>query len=285
MGDLREFVAGGLGGVVGITVCQPLDMIKVRLQSSGKVFGRQRSNIQIMASIAKKEALSSLWKGMSVPLYSNALQNAFVFHAYSQAVKALASGERESGSPPLGTVFASGCIAGAAQALITTPVEHVKIRSQMQRAKPGSVGYVTPRTIVAHLARRQGFRGVFSGLAATVLRDTPSYGVYFFLYDFTRELMTPNSRQTGSDGPLHHLLAGGVAGVGAWASIYPVDVVKTRIQASELGTKRSFLECAREIHRENGVSGFGRGFSSCLLRAFMMNSVIFAIYEFTLKLL
>ena len=157
-----------------------------------------------------------------------------MFQVYGSALKAL-SPERET----LGAVAAAGCFAGAVQSLLSAPVEHIKIRSQMQRARPGSVGFVPASGMVAKVVKAGGIPALFTGLSATFLRDIPSYGVYFVLYDWTGQAMA-ESLGDGL-GPLEHLVAGGVAGSGAWASIYPVDVVKTRIQSSSLDGRATFL--------------------------------------------
>ncbi len=76
------------------------------------------------------------------------------------------------------------------------------------------------------------------------------------------------------------LLAGGGAGVLSWASIIPVDVIKTRIQN---GFQGGSLECARTILREEGPKGLFRGAAPCLLRAFPVNACTFFVYEETMR--
>ena len=112
----------------------------------------------------------------------------------------------------------------------------------------------------------------------------PTVGAYFYLYEALRRAMVPEG---GIGGPAEHLVAGGVAGALAWACIYPIDVVKTRVQAqdSSAGRRKGLLGCSRAIWREAGVKGFTRGLGSCLARAFALNSVIFVVYEETLKII
>ena len=85
--------------------------------------------------------------------------------------------------------------------------------------------------------------------------------------------------RSGDDrGSVDVLLAGGIAGVATWTSIYPLDVVKTVLQAqpwarnlnrSEL---RSFA-IARQIFQAGGVRAFYRGIGVCSIRAFAVNAV------------
>jgi solute carrier family 25 carnitine/acylcarnitine transporter 20/29 len=89
------------------------------------------------------------------------------------------------------------------------------------------------------------------------------------------------------------LLCGGIAGVVTWASVFPLDMVKTRLQAQPLDkgrgaslenqalleqarsrprTKNS-LEIAKDAYRTEGFKAFYRGLGICSVRAFIVNAV------------
>jgi solute carrier family 25 (mitochondrial carnitine/acylcarnitine transporter), member 20/29 len=85
------------------------------------------------------------------------------------------------------------------------------------------------------------------------------------------------------------LISGGIAGVVTWLSIYPLDVIKTRLQTQPAWTaehqrllpgnneslprQQSSLSVARGIWQTTGVVGFYRGIGICSLRAFIVNAV------------
>ena len=87
------------------------------------------------------------------------------------------------------------------------------------------------------------------------------------------------------------LVAGGIAGVVTWVSIYPLDVVKTRLQTQSVeaeaqallgeqkGRRKTSLDVAKEIWRKDGLGGFYRGVGICSLRAFVVNAVQWYAYE------
>jgi solute carrier family 25 carnitine/acylcarnitine transporter 20/29 len=99
------------------------------------------------------------------------------------------------------------------------------------------------------------------------------------------------------------LLCGGLAGVITWASIFPLDVIKTRVQtqvlhvlvqhgeqSSLLGaetprTRLSSVDIARQAYRTEGAGVFFRGLGICSIRAFVVNAVQWAVYEWMMKML
>jgi solute carrier family 25 carnitine/acylcarnitine transporter 20/29 len=148
----------------------------------------------------------------------------------------------------------------------------------------------------------------------TALRDSIGYGFYFWGYELCSRWMhqvfpPPSSSQAqgggvrGSDAA-RVLLCGGMAGVITWASVFPLDVIKTRVQTQVLdgtgvgmglgeraallgggggvtGVKRRLgaWDVARETYREGGVRPFFRGLVVCSVRAFIVNAVQWAVYE------
>jgi Mitochondrial carrier protein len=70
------------------------------------------------------------------------------------------------------------------------------------------------------------------------------------------------------------LVAGGLAGCLAWASIYPLDVVKCRMQ----GQRQSMLQVLSRLRAE-GPHAFVRGMRATLYRAFLVNAAVFYGYE------
>lgn len=83
------------------------------------------------------------------------------------------------------------------------------------------------------------------------------------------------------------LLCGGIAGIATWASVFPLDVIKTRLQAqtgtypegrpllSSQGNRQalSTFHMARETYRAEGMKAFYRGLGVCSVRAFIVNAI------------
>lgn len=83
--EIHDLVAGTVGGVSGILVGQPFDLIKVRLQSGIQ----SGSAITVGKQILQKEGVLSLWKGILPPIIANVPINAIGFATYGQAQRYL----------------------------------------------------------------------------------------------------------------------------------------------------------------------------------------------------
>lgn len=82
------------------------------------------------------------------------------------------------------------------------------------------------------------------------------------------------------------LVAGGCAGVLAWAVATPMDVIKSRLQADGQGQRRyrGLLHCVVASVREEGLRVLFRGLAVNCCRAFPVNMAVFVTYEAVLRL-
>ncbi|XP_029806755.1 mitochondrial basic amino acids transporter [Suricata suricatta] len=297
-----DFLAGCAGGVAGVLVGHPFDTVKaptpattiffvdllltkvrpgpaphpatpsysappgvpsptrrgqVRLQVQSTEKPQYRGTLHCFQSIIKQESVLGLYKGLGSPLMGLTFINALVFGVQGNTLRALGR------DTPLNQ-FVAGAAAGAIQCVICCPMELAKTRLQLQDAGPGRT-YRGSLHCLAQIYRREGLRGVNRGMTSTLLRETPSFGVYFLSYDvLTRALgCEPGDRLLVPK----LLLAGGTSGILSWLSTYPVDVVKSRLQADGVrGPPRygGFVDCVRQSYRAEGWRVFTRGLASTL---------------------
>ncbi|TVU22961.1 hypothetical protein EJB05_32684, partial [Eragrostis curvula] len=297
----REFLAGGVGGMAGVLAGHPLDTLRIRLQqpppphvSPGITAARRApaSAAATLRGILRAEGPAALYRGMSAPLASVAFQNAMVFQVYAILSRSLDS-ERSISEPPSYTSVAlAGVGTGALQTLILCPVELVKIRLQLEAAghkfrRPGA--HHGPMDMARDILKREGLRGLYRGLTVTALRDAPAHGVYFWSYEYARERLHPGCRRDEDESLATMLVAGGLAGVASWVCCYPLDVVKSRLQAqtsaSAAARYRGVVDCFRKSVREEGFPVLWRGLGTAVARAFVVNGAIFSAYELALRFL
>ena len=185
-------------------------------------------------------------------------------------------------APTLSQIFLAGAGSGLINSFISGPVELAKI--QMQNQIGGAGTFRSPSDCMLQVWRKGGIIACYRGLWPTILRETPSYGVYFACFEAFRRHWTTEENE-GHLNNAQLMLAGGLSGIFAWMSTYPIDVVKTRIQAEPLldGRKTGMVACFRDIVKNEGVPGLFRGTTATIIRAFPTNAVIFSTYALTMR--
>ena len=314
---LHDLLAGGVAGSASVVVGHPFDTIKVRMQTNTSIASGGGGKLPSPLAMAR-----SLFSGMGSPLSAAAAVNAIIFGAYGSLTRLWESieGDRwrhvdkhglildgavyiedddhrnhqnvqsSMHEPPkqdIVKVFSCGSGAGALQAFVICPMEHVKCRLQVTSAYKG------PMDAAVSIVRQYGVtRGLFRGMGVTLWRETPAFGLYFATYDTIKDRVESFLREQEESHPIPaHLhawsasaLAGGLSGALTWFVIYPFDVIKSRIQTSPLerNLQRGMLTTASDIIREHGAGHMFRGLGITLVRAFPVNAIIFPVYEWVL---
>lgn len=81
---------------------------------------------------------------------------------------------------------------------------------------------------------------------------------------------------------------GGLAGEALWASSYPFDVVKSKMQSDGFGEGqkyKSMRDCFGQTYRAEGLRGFWKGIGPTLLRAMPVSAGTFATVELVMRMI
>ena len=149
--------------------------------------------------------------------------------------------------------------------------------------------YSNPLEAVRKIYHKDGFRGLNKGLIPTLWREIPAFAVYFSCYDFICQWMVERKAGTSLDelSPVSLCIAGGLGGIAAWASTYPIDVVKSRIQVDGMLGETKYhgmIDCInKSYHESRDIRVFFKGFNSTMLRAFPVNAVTFTTVALLLR--
>ncbi|XP_077996344.1 solute carrier family 25 member 45-like [Glandiceps talaboti] len=289
-----DFAAGLVGGSGGVIVGYPLDIIKTRLQTQSVGAVKYNGILDCAMKITRQESVFGFYKGMGFPLASVSLQSAVLFGAYGNVLRQLSAWRGEgSEQPPRKTdIFVAGWIAGIVQLTIACPIELVKIRLQMQTHRrgdsmvgQGSPTYKGPIHCISNIFKTEGIRGCYRGLTPHMMRDAPSFAIYFLGYDILCKQLTFEGQQRPSTWAL--LLAGGTAGCISWILVNPLDVMKNRYQADGVKHKKyhNIWHCFADSYRTGGIRVFFTGVAINCLRGFPVNAVVLGGYTLTLRVL
>jgi len=285
---IKNFFAGGFGGVCCVATGHPLDTIKVRLQTMPKPKPGEKplftGTFDCALKTIRHEGFLGLYKGMAAPIVGVTPIFAICFWGFNFGKKLQMKDPHDK--PTYLQIWNAGMIAGVFTTGIMAPGERVKCLLQIQQASGAERKYAGPIDCVRQIYKANGIRGVYKGACATLLRDVPGTGMYFLSYEFLISQFIQEG-QTRSDIGVHKILvSGGLAGMCNWGIAIAPDVLKSRLQTAPEGTyPNGVRDVFRHLMRTEGPQALFRGVVPVMLRAFPANAACFVGYEMAMRFL
>jgi len=215
------------------------------------------------------------------------------------------------------STLVAGVGSGALSSFVCAPLDLIRTRMQvwgdiqqeqeMKRARQPNSGRngptksITPAEAFRVILKKEGPKGMFRGLGATMVTVPLFWGVYFPLYDETKHLLQTSRvprEHFGVDlADYHpgvvHCMSAIFTGAVADLICNPLFVVRTRLQTQALhdltGTttpgnvassgRISMIQMASQLRAQNGMSIFWRGMTANLI-GLSHCAVQFPAYEF-----
>ncbi len=278
-----DLLAGMCAGSVNVVVGLPMDTVKVKMQTFPK---ENPAVFQCFKNTAIKEGIfRGLYAGALPSLVANVGENAVLFVAYGRCQKMWSNLLRYDSVEDMGPVAnaLSGSSAACFSAMVLCPTEHIKCQLQVRRElskKNPDMKMTGPYQLTKEIIRRHGIKELYRGIKPTWSREIPGYFFFFGGYEGAKAaICAVTGRQKDDLGLGLQLVCGATAGVTFWTGIFPLDVIKSRIQV--MGESGGIAHVARQIFKEYGLAGFYKGLVPCLLRAFPSTASLLATYEYT----
>lgn len=172
---------------------------------------------------------------------------------------------RKPAASPWGHLLA-GAAAGAVSRTATAPLETLRLMA-MTGALGGSGHAQQARAggmllAASELVRVAGWRSLYRGNLANVVRSAPQKALDFFAFDALKGALSRRAGPASSRPPLgtlETLVAAGAAGALSNAALYPLEVVRCRLATDATGVYRGMLQTFMMIARTEGPSAFYRG--------------------------
>ena len=234
----------------------------------------------------KAEGLTGFYKGTLTPLVGVGACVSIQFGAL-EAAKRMMRGSKDA-PLTMTQLFFAGAASGIANSVLSGPIEHVRTRLQVQSSS--AKVYNGPVDFIRKVGGQYGVAGLFKGQAITMVREFQGYGIYFMVYEYLMQRsMEKNQLKRSEVSSWKQMLFGAISGYTLWVFIYPIDVVKSKIQTDSFDKAtqkyRSSLDCFRKVFAAEGMAGLYRGFGACMLRAGPANAATFAAYEMAMNFL
>lgn len=260
----RFVLAGGLGGVCSRTVTAPLERVRIEAQVSGSVRGIYHSMKHIVST--SERGLLALFAGNGANCLRVFPHAGIACLTYASIVKALPADSTLDRYEYMWRAAAGGC-AGMTATVCTYPLDVVRTRLAVHagQSQYNSIG--------------SAFRHVYStgnlwtGIRPTLYAVAPFVAIQQATYDVIKMASMEYAGVQPSVG--FFLSCGAVAGLCAQSVVYPLDMIRRRMQA-DLGTSAQASSVAatqtrravvshytwlalRNVVKEEGTRGLFRG--------------------------
>ncbi|XP_059083162.1 mitochondrial thiamine pyrophosphate carrier-like [Tigriopus californicus] len=294
--------AGGISSCGTRLVCQPLDVLKIRLQLQieDHAQAKYRSLPHALTSICREEGPIALWKGHGPAQFLSLTYGVCQFSAFHMGTQWLYSAQAWTVEPayrPLAHALVGG-MAGLVGTVLSYPFDVIRTRLVAQGADRH---YQHTLDAGRQMYRSEGIRAFSRGLVPTFATVAPYSGLQFGFYSFFIQLERSLGwgQKMDSDMPTvtmgSSLSAGALAGLGAKLAVYPFDTTKKRLQVQGFEVGRRALgrtdvysgmtDCISKTLRHEGLRGLYRGLTPGLLKAVVTTSINFWLYEYTCLLI
>ncbi|PWZ02764.1 mitochondrial carrier [Testicularia cyperi] len=261
----RTVVTAGTASLVSTAASFPFDSVKSRLQV------RDYPSIWACAkAVVREEGFRGFFRGVTIPLITISFVRTSSFSIYFNTKQHLHRRDIFADRDSLLHTALSGAAGGATSGVIiscgSAPFELVKVQRQLEYLIAVQKGLVSKTPVGANGVRTfvpqsgfqaaanifknfGGIKGFYMGFPLHMMRDTFGTALYFGFYDSIRKLVSRHSKSEansapslyGIPGPVVSFLSGSSAGILSWLIVYPVDLIKTKVQRDALaGTPRQF---------------------------------------------
>ena len=143
-----------------------------------------------------------------------------------------------------------GGLAGCISRTLTAPIDRLRILMMTSSERIGIQGALTAATAGG------GYTRLWMGNGANCLKITPEMAVKLLGFDLIKNQI---ARDPSNVSVPERFVAGGMAGVLSQLSIYPLEVVKTRLAVAAPGETLGMVNCARQTMAEGGYRAFYAG--------------------------
>lgn len=286
-------LAGGLTGCITRFICQPLDVLKIRLQlqvepiNSRSEISKYRSIAQSVRCIYREEGLFAFWKGHNPAQVLSLVYGMAQFSFYERFNLTLREHKSFEGHD-WARNFVCGACSGSFASMIILPLDVIRTRVVSQ--DPGK-GYNNVIQAVGTIFRLEGVRGLYRGLGPALLQIAPLTGGQFMFYNMFGTVIRQFERlpENATLPPTELFFCGGLAGLCTKLLVYPLDLAKKRLQIQGFSHNRQtfgkhfvahhLLQCFYQVLRHEGFRGLYKGLNPSLLKAAVTSSFYFAIYD------
>lgn len=283
----RALFGGGVAGCVAKTATAPLARLTVLAQTSSLLTEASSSTVHGGSSrrvfmdcgvltgigqIVRREGILGLWKGNTCVCLHRFLFTGMNFAMFEYCSSPLGLGDSTFGR------LLSGALATSIATTVCYPLDLVRVRLMI--AMENNIQRRGILRTLKTINSKEGFKGLFRGLGPSLLAHVPPTAISFCAYEPMKKYLISFGLSERCN--VATIFAGGSAGLLGSVIMFPIDLVRRRVQAMEPDTsmvRRSFLQEFVHVYKNEGVRGFCRGLTPEMMRVFPYVAILFFGYE------
>lgn len=290
-GKTKFLLAGAVAGIISRTVVSPLEVVA----TAQMVRGGNKNLIGELADLFKTEGVKGFFKGNGANCLKVAPTRGVQFLAFeSFKVRLVAYKRGKMGLAddvdvtlnPIERLIAGG-FAGMIASSMVYPIEVVKTMLTMYPGKYNGINAAF-RGVISEV----GFKGLYAGLAPTLVAMFPYVGVEFMIYEtsklaieaFVKRRIDSEDSDRYSLPIIVSLGLGALAGAAAQTSAHPLDVVRKRLQVQGINGNpvlyKNTFDCIGGIIKKEGGSTLYKGLGPACVATIPGTGVAYITYEF-----
>lgn len=279
-----EFLSGYFAACTSITILFPLNKLIFRQILEGISFKDAFKQI-------KTEGIANVYRGLLPPLLQKSISYSIMFgsqHEYYVLLKQFTESTNleiiQSKSPifrHLAITNISAALAGLTEATLT-PLERVQAVLQMQQF---TNTYRHTLHVFQEIINNHGYRELYRGFSAICFRNSFSNALFFSIRTPLKSAFPV--AKSNLENSFYDFLSGGLLGAFISTIIYPLNVVKSHMQARVGGKSYSIIEAFKILFesRDRKITKLYRGVLSNFNRAVLGWGLTNMSYEFALNFL
>lgn len=279
---LKPYVFGGLSGMTGTSIIQPIDTVKVRIQIIGEsASGATTNPFKVAQAMLKNEGVSSFYKGIDSALFRQATYTTARIGIY----RALYNYRMEQkGAVPFIEKACMGMFAGLLGALIGNPsdVALVRFQSDFTLPKDQRRNYKHVFDAFGRIIKEEGVTKLWRGSVPAISRAVTYNASQLVSFDEFKEIITDIRGEWDFTGRCIAVLMSGV--VCATVAL-PSDNLKTKLQKMKAGPDgklpyRGMFDCLLKSVKREGVLGLWVGLPTFITRVAPYSVAVLMINDY-----
>ncbi|ORX53526.1 mitochondrial carrier [Hesseltinella vesiculosa] len=293
-----SFSIASLAAMSAVTFTNPIEVVKTRLQLQGELVKAgtlseaarpYHNSFQAMKLIAKNEGFRGLQRGLGVAYIYQMCLNGSRLGLYEPVHKTLIKTfDLQSKKSKIAAGVLSGGFAGVVGAVLGSPLYLIKTRRQSYSPVFKNIGFQhemgSSWSALRNIYRAEGFKGLYRGVGAAILRAASGSSVQVPSYMFGKEMLMhrfgmPDTLPT-------HLATSMCSGFLVAIVMNPFDVISTRMynQGVDPVTGKGVLysgtfDCLSKSVKAEGFRGLYKGFFAHFLRIGPHTTLMFVFME------